>query len=128
MPRFWEGCGGSSLPVRRPAFSGKTAAAVDARLYREEEAFRGGSSPTIALKAGGRGHRFFADYTEHRESVPRHIQQRFEAILTLSTERIYVRSRNAFIWCEQFDLRYPTVTDFAKYRSTSTFQSLPRCS
>lgn len=95
--RFPAGCAGSSLLVRLPFFSGESAVAAEVRIYRGQEAFRGGSPPAIALKTGGRGPRFFAEYTEHSGSVPRPVQQRFEGILPPFTERFYERSRNAFI-------------------------------
>lgn len=81
-------------------YSGKSTAGAEARLYREEEAFRGGSRSPIALKTGGRGPGFFAEYTNHSRSARCPVQQRFEGILTPSAERFYERSRYTFIWCE----------------------------
>jgi hypothetical protein len=45
--------GGFSLLLRLPVFSGKSAAGAEARLYREEEAFRGGPPLRLLTKPGG---------------------------------------------------------------------------
>ena len=72
--------GGSSLPVRFPAFWANPLQELKHGYTGKKKRSVEAPPAAIARKIEGRTPKFFADYTEHSRSVPRHVQQGFTGV------------------------------------------------